>query len=76
MLGGGGRKRESHYSTEQRQVEDYRWLPLCLSMFSGSFQCNFLPLSTGTQPAKGQNEAWSHVVDEEGKAEALWTCRQ
>lgn len=45
-------------------------------MFSGSFQCNFLPLSTGTQPAMGQNEAWSHVVDEEGKAEALWTCRQ
>ncbi len=37
-------------------------------MFSGSFQCNFLPLSMGTQPVKGQNEAWSLVVDGERKA--------
>lgn len=28
-----------------------------LNMFSGSFQCNFLPLSMGTQPVRGQNEA-------------------
>lgn len=29
----------------------------CLSMFSGSFQYNFLPLSIGMKPVNGQNEA-------------------
>lgn len=39
-----------------------------LNMFSGSFQCNFPPLSMATQPVKGQDEAWSLVVDEKKKA--------
>lgn len=41
-------------------------------MFSGSFQYNFLPLSIGTKPVKGQNEAWS--LAEEGQA--VWIGRQ
>lgn len=44
----------------------------CSSMFSGSFQNNFLPSSIDTKPVKGQNEAWS--LAEEGQA--VWTRRQ
>lgn len=43
--GGGGRekrewKRERHYSAEQRQVEDYRWLALCRGAWA-CFQAHF-----------------------------------
>lgn len=42
---GGGRekrewKRERHYSAEQRQVEDYRWLALCRGAWA-CFQAHF-----------------------------------
>lgn len=53
----------------RRRLQMAGFVERCLSMFSGSFQCNFLPLSTGTQPVKGHNEAWSPVLDEERQTE-------
>lgn len=44
---------------------------------AGSFRCKFLPLSTGKEPVKGQNEAWNRVLDGERKAERwVHECRE
>lgn len=61
-------KRRGRCTAKQCEVERYRWLASWRGAFSGSFQSNFLHLSTGTRPVRGQNEAWSLVVDGDREA--------
>lgn len=43
----------------------------CLCMFPGSFQCNFLPLSMGTQPVTGQKSRGALCWVKRGRPSAV-----